>query len=203
MKTIDELIAEVLQREGGFVDDPDDPGGATNFGVTIHTLKTLGIDINGDGAVDRADVKGLDDERAAEILKENYFRRPGIWRLPEDLQPSVFDMYVNAGSNAIRILQSLVCKFGVNVAVDGALGPKSAEAVEKIHQSAGSYLADAYAIERRNYYYSLADRRPPMRKYACTRDGGKGGWIKRAEAYMSARFQFSAQEHARRVSEWG
>ena len=52
MKTVRELAAEIVAREGGFVDDPDDPGGATNHGVTIHSLRRLGIDITGDGRVD-------------------------------------------------------------------------------------------------------------------------------------------------------
>ena len=39
MKTVRELAAEIVAREGGFVDDPDDPGGATNHGVTIHSLR--------------------------------------------------------------------------------------------------------------------------------------------------------------------
>jgi len=63
-------------------------------------------------------------------------------------------------------------------------------------------LADAYGIERRNYYYRLADKRVRSRKFARRRDGGKGGWIKRAEEFISPRFHLSEAEHKRRVSKW-
>ena len=41
MHDIEEMTAEIVRREGGFVNDPDDPGGATKYGVTIHTLRAL------------------------------------------------------------------------------------------------------------------------------------------------------------------
>ncbi|MEL6424855.1 MAG: glycosyl hydrolase 108 family protein, partial [Pseudomonadota bacterium] len=59
MVSVTEVTAEILRREGGFVDDPDDPGGATKHGVTVHTMRRLGLDLNGDGGVDRADVRLL------------------------------------------------------------------------------------------------------------------------------------------------
>ena len=43
MQTVTEIANDIVDREGGFVDDPDDPGGATNFGVTIHTMRRLGF----------------------------------------------------------------------------------------------------------------------------------------------------------------
>ncbi len=41
MSSVQDLAAEIVAREGGFVNDPADPGGATNFGVTIHTMLAL------------------------------------------------------------------------------------------------------------------------------------------------------------------
>ena len=43
MKSVDQIAAEIVAREGGFVNDPSDPGGATNHGVTIGTMKRLEI----------------------------------------------------------------------------------------------------------------------------------------------------------------
>ena len=43
------MACAIVAREGGYVNDPDDPGGATKHGVTIHTLRRLGIDLDGDG----------------------------------------------------------------------------------------------------------------------------------------------------------
>jgi lysozyme family protein len=106
--SIDTITNGIIQREGGFVNDPDDPGGATNFGVTIGTMRSLGVDINNDGTVDTEDVKLMTAERAGEIFKKEFFVRPGIDKLPPELQATVFDMQVNSGGNAIKILQRVL-----------------------------------------------------------------------------------------------
>lgn len=202
MKSVTEIADEIIAREGGYVNDLDDPGGATNFGVTIHTMRRLGLDLTGDGKVTPADVKKLNRTQARDIFVRHYFQRPQIEALPEALQASVFDMYVNAGANAVRILQRLLNDMGHNLVVDGMIGPQTSAAAQAAFEAAPDYLADAYGIARRNYYYRLADQRPRSRKYARRRDGGKGGWIKRAEEFISPRFHLSADEHQARVSAW-
>ncbi len=197
-----EIALDIVAREGGYVNDPDDPGGATNHGVTIHTLRRLGLDLTQDGRVDVDDVKALTREQTVDIFMTHYYRGPGIAGLPESLQASVFDMYVNAGANAVRILQTLVTEMGFDIAIDGEIGPQTLRATHEAYEAAPNHLVDAYGIARRNYYYRLGDRRPASRKYARARDGGKGGWIKRAEAFISERFHMSEAEHRARVSEW-
>ena len=203
MKTVRQIAEEIVAREGGFVDDPDDPGGATNHGVTIHTMRRLGLDLTQDGRVDTADVRALTRAQAVDIYIRHYFEAPGLGRLPDCLQASVFDMHVNAGNQAVRLLQRLLARMGYGTTVDGVLGPQT---VAHAHQAAArdaALLADAYGIERREYYYRLADGRPASRKYARRRDGGKGGWITRAEEFISTRFHLSEAEHRRRVAAWG
>lgn len=202
MKSVQEIAEEIVAREGGFVNDPDDPGGATKYGVTIATMRRLGLDLTGDGEVSVEDVRRLSRIQARDIFVEHYFRRPGIDRLPEAIQASVFDMYVNAGANAIRILQRLLRKMGWMVAVDGVVGPETTAAAQAAYQAARKHFANAYGIERRNYYYRLADRRPASRKYARRRDGGKGGWIRRAEEFIDPKYHLSEAEHAARVAAW-
>ncbi|KPN63284.1 Predicted Peptidoglycan domain-containing protein [Aliiroseovarius crassostreae] len=203
MKSVEEIADEIIAREGGYVNDPDDPGGATKYGVTLNTMRGLGIDLTGDGKITSQDVKALTRDQAREIFVRHYFHRPRIADLPAPLQPSVFDMYVNAGGSAVRILQRLVGKMGYAVAVDGVLGPRSLRAVRLAMAAAPDHLADAYGIERRNYYYRLADQRPKSRKYARRRDGGKGGWITRAEEFISEKYHLSNLEHRERVEKWG
>jgi len=202
MQTVDQLARAIVVREGGYVNDPDDPGGPTNYGVTIHTMRRLGLDLDGDGDVDAIDVQRLSIEQAVNIFKSHYYERPRINLLPADIQASVFDMYVNAGGNAVKILQRLLGEFGENVAVDGALGPKTAAAVKRAYDKAPAFFVDAYGIARRNYYYALADRRPASRKYARRKDGGKGGWIIRAEEFISARYDLTDRQHKERTSAW-
>jgi lysozyme family protein len=203
MKDVQTLAREIVAREGGYVNDPDDPGGATKYGVTLATLQRLGRDLDRDGKVTARDVQRLTEAEAAEIFLEHYYRRPRIALLPASVQASVFDMYVNAGSNAVRILQQLLCDMGQPVTVDGVIGPQTVGAARAAEAKAPAFLADAYGIARRNYYYALADRRPSSRKYARRRDGGKGGWITRAEEFISPRYHLTEAEHRARVSAWG
>lgn len=202
MQTPHLIATQIVAREGGYVNDPDDPGGATKYGVTIHTMRRLGLDLNSDGRVDARDVQVLPREKAVEIYLEHYFKRPRIAELPAVLQPSVFDMYVNAGTQAVKILQRLCNEMRIETAVDGVIGPRTLAAAARAAASAPDHIADAYGIARRNYYYALADSRTSSRKYARKRDGGKGGWIARAEEFITPRFHLSAAEHTARVAAW-
>lgn len=202
MLSIQSIADAILTREGGFVDDPADPGGATNFGVTIHTMRRLGLDLTGDGQIDTADVRVLDRAQARRIFIHHYFNEPRIGWLPSGLQASVFDMNVNAGLWSVRLLQRLCSEMGFRTAEDGVIGPRTRQQVSAAHAAAPDHLVDAYGITRRNYYYRLADRRPASRKYARRRDGGKGGWITRAEEFISPRYHLSQTEHAERTAAW-
>ena len=202
MQTVTEIAQEIVAREGGYVNDPDDPGGATNYGVTVHTMRRLGLDLTKDGVVDANDVRVLTRAHAISIFVEHYFRGPRIDQLPVSLQASVFDMYVNAGANAVKILQRLLVEMRIDVVVDGVIGSKTIRATKEAMAAAPDHLVDAYGIARRNYYYDLADRRPASRKYARRRNGGKGGWIRRAEEFISSRYHLTEAQHKARVAQW-
>lgn len=202
MLSVRTIAEEIVAREGGYVNDPDDPGGATNYGVTIHTMRELGLDLDRDGDVDPADVRALPRARAVEIFVDRYYRRTRIADLPEVLQPSVFDMNVNSGANAIRILQRLLREMGQRVSVDGTIGPLTATAAAAAAAAAPAHIADAYGIARRNWYYALADGKPALRKFARRRDGGKGGWIVRAEEFITPRHCLTEAQHRARTSAW-
>jgi lysozyme family protein len=202
MYSVRQIATEIVVREGGFVNDPDDPGGATNFGVTIHTMRSLGLDLDGDGLVGVSDVRALTRDQAIDIFIRHYFDKPRIGELPEGLHPTVFDMYVNAGGNAVRILQRLLCDMGHHIAVDGALGPQSIAAAHNAYAVGPSEMVNAYGIARRNYYFRIADARSTSRKFARTKSGGKGGWIKRAEEFIAARYHMTDQDFQKRVAQW-
>ncbi len=202
MQDVRQIADEIVAREGGFVDDPDDPGGATKHGVTIGTLRRLGLDLDGDGDVDVGDVRRVTPAIARQVFLRHYYHGPGIDRLPEPLRASVFDMYVNAGTHAVRILQRLLNEMGEALEVDGRIGPLTRAAAARCMAAAPGHLADAYGIARRTYYYGLADARPQLRKFARRRDGGKGGWIVRAEEFTSARYHLTRAQHDRRVAAW-
>ena len=202
MQTIEHITAAIISREGGYVNDPDDPGGPTKYGVTLATAQQHSLDKDGDGRVTAEDVKRLTTTDAEHIFIHSYFRKPKIDKLPKALHATVFDMQVNAGANAIKILQRLLGEFNQTVSVDGALGPQSIGATKATHKSAGLLFVDAYGIARRNYYLALGDAKPGLRKFARTRAGGKGGWIIRAEEFISLRFHLSDADFRKRVAQW-
>ena len=202
-KTVRDIAKGIVLREGGFVNDPDDLGGATNFGVTIHTMRRLGLDLDGDGDVNIEDVKALQRDQAVDLFIEHYFVAPGLVALPELLQASVFDMYVNAGSSAVKILQRLLRDMGYVLSVDGIVGPQTLAAAHDAALRAPQSFVDAYGIARRNYYFRIADRRIESRKFARTRAGGKGGWIRRAEEFIRPEFHLTEAEFQERTKQWG
>lgn len=202
MHSVRQMASQIVAREGGYVDDPDDPGGATNHGVTIHTMRQLGLDLTGDGQITPADVRALSRDRAINIYMDRYFHDPRIAELPEVLWETVFDMQVNAGTNAVKILQRLLTRMGFPLDDDGRIGPATIQAAHDAAKVAPDHLADAYGIARRNYYFALADRRPASRKYARTRAGGKGGWITRAEHFIAPRYHLTERQFRERTSAW-
>lgn len=202
MQTVNDLARAIVMREGGYVDDPADPGGATNHGVTLATLRRLGMDLDGDGQVTAADVARLGADQAVAIFVQDYYRAPRLDQLPQALQPSVFDMQVNAGAMAIRLLQRLAGRMGFACTVDGLVGPQTAEAVRKAADAAPDHIVDAYGIARRNYYYALGDAHPALRKFARRSDGGKGGWILRAEEFIAPAYHLTDAQHRERTASW-
>ncbi len=205
MKSVRQIAEDIVAREGGFVNDPDDPGGATNHGVTIGTMRALRRDIDHDGDVDVADVKGLTRLEAVEIFIRHYFDRPGIARLPAEVQPAVFDMYVNAGANAVRLLQRMLAAKGHTCTADGVIGPQTSAAARRMASTPNATpgaLNLAYGSARRDYYYALGDARPASRKYASTKAGGKGGWITRAEAFLPQTHWLTQDQHSTRTARW-
>ena len=199
MPNVRQIAQEIVAREGGYVNDPADTGGPTQYGVTLGTLRALARDVNADGVVNVADVRALSAAQAVEIFLTRYFDRPGLCLLPAVLQASVFDMYVNAGPMAIKLLQRVLNAQGHKLRCDGALGPATLAAVQACDAKA---LADLYGVARRDFYYQLADARPASRKYALRRDGGKGGWITRAEDFISPALRLTQTQHQARVAAW-
>lgn len=87
----------VHEVEAGLVDDPKDPGGITNFGVSLRFLRGAGIDIDGDGEIDREDILKLTPEKAQAIYDAHFWKPAGCDALPDALSLAVYDCAVNQG----------------------------------------------------------------------------------------------------------
>lgn len=108
-------IAEVLRHEGGYVNDPQDPGGETNFGISKRSYPDV-------------DIKRLTEDQARAIYRRDYWPKVSGDQLPAGVDLAMFDYGVNSGpGTAIRDLQRCL-----GVAVDGVIGPRTLEAVGKM-----------------------------------------------------------------------
>ena len=204
MKSPQDIAEEIVETEGGYVNDPDDPGGPTKFGITLAKAREWGLDLDGDGDVDKDDVRIIPHELAVEKFLDCFFYKRRIDWLPAELRANAFDFSVHAGVNSIRTLQRLCARIVVSpIKPDGMIGPMTRSLVQEAADKIGEEdLDDAYAVERRRFYYALGDRRPQSRKYCRRKNGGKGGWITRAESFMSREYWLSRQQHDARVRGW-
>lgn len=121
MTPFDTAVAFTLREEGGFTDDPRDPGGATNLGITLATLTHWrGCPATAD------DVRHLTVTEADAIYQALYWHAMRCDLLPISIALMVFDFGVNAGpSTSARELQA-----SVGVTVDGVIGPVTALAAK-------------------------------------------------------------------------
>ena len=139
----DICLDHVLRLEGGYVDHPSDPGGATNMGITHKTLARWRR-ISPWWKLDKAEVKALGRLEAARIYRASYWDRARAGSLPPGLDLALFDYAVHSGPDrAVRTLQA-----ELGAAADGQIGPLTLEAVEgRLRKGAGS-LIEAYCDRR-------------------------------------------------------
>jgi len=118
----EQCLALVLKEEGGYVNDPRDPGGRTNHGVTQKTWESyVGHPVT------ETDMMNLTIQNVAPLYKEQYWDKINGDSLPFGIDYATFDMAVNSGvTRAAKTLQQ-VC----NVAADGQIGPKTLSAIEE------------------------------------------------------------------------
>ena len=152
--TFEEIIGVVLEHEGGYVNDPKDPGGETKYGVSKR-------------AYPNEDIKNLTEEGAKDIYRRDYWERYRCAELPESLRHIYFDMCVNMGAGrATMFMQETANAKGANLKIDGGMGPMTVGAMKSVELE----RVRAYRVK---YYVTLIERKPDLAKFYF-------GWFKRS-----------------------
>lgn len=177
----DRALAHVLEMEGGFTNDPHDPGGPTNLGITLGVFAAWRkVALTSDNRAELvSDLKAIDRATVREIYLSRYWDAASCDELPAPLAFMQFDAAVNHGvGTAMRFLQE-----AVDAGVDGEIGPetRAAVAAAEITQTLETYVAI-----RKRRYRAL----PHFWRFG-------RGWLRRADATLSRARELAAEPATR------
>lgn len=155
------LIGFVLEHEGGYVNDPDDPGGETKYGVSKKSYP-------------HADIASLTIEQAKDIYYEDWWLPLKCPQIHDDkVAQKYLDTCVNTGKGTgTKILQRALQMIGYRITVDGAIGPKTLAAVNAADPQA---LLVAMRQQQKAHYEQLIQKNPKLEKF-------RRGWMARANS---------------------
>lgn len=185
MSDFNEAIPIVLRHEGGFVNNPADPGGATNHGISLRYLRTLltaepqlltGLGLTSLNQVDVSFIQNLSTAQAQAIYYQDWWQKYQYGGISDQaLANKVFDLAVNMGaSRAAQLLQQACCtNAGYNcVNIDGMLGPHTFAYLNQLGASQTGQLITEFCTLAANYYRSLALEHPATAQFL-------SGWLNR------------------------
>lgn len=141
MEHFSEIIPIVLRHEGGYVNDPLDKGGETNYGISKRSYPN-------------EDIKRMTPERATEIYRRDFWVPAQCSSMPPAIRGIHFDTAVNCGlTRAAKILQA-----AAGVTVDGLIGPVTLRGAQHV-------TLQMYAAERLAWYDRIITADPSQAKY--------------------------------------
>ena len=158
-------LQNVLKSEGGWSDNPSDPGGATMKGITLEVYRAWKRNPH----ITKEELKAIPDVDVHNLYKQNYWDKCRCDDLPAGVDYAVFDASVNMGvGRAAKLIQE-----AVGVVADGIIGNGTIEAINKTNPRS---ILENFSVEKQNFYKSL----PTFETF------GKG-WLNRvAEVKTSA-----------------
>ena len=158
------LMPLLLKWEGGYVNDPDDLGGATNKGVTLCTFRQF---YGNDKTVD--DLKRITDEQWLHIFKTGYWDMCKADLIHnQSMANLIVDFCYNSGNHAIKILQKLL-----GVSADGVVGSIT---ITALNENCSRNFFYQYQSARLNFLEDICKSRPANRKFM-------NGWRNRVLSY--------------------
>lgn len=153
-------IPTVLQHEGGYVNNPADPGGETNFGISKRSYPNV-------------DIAGLTQAAACDIYRRDFWTPLLLDSVnSQDVATKILDTCVNLGlGGGVKYLQRALVSSGTLVAVDGQMGPATLAAVNAADPN---QLLTAYRNVLVSFYEGLVAQKPQDSPF-------EAGWLNRAE----------------------
>ena len=154
MANFDIAVQKTINTEGGYINDPDDPGGETKYGISKR-------------AFPNEDIKNLTIERAKELYQIHYWRLiKGDEIKSQLIAETIFDFAVNAGvATAVRLIQR-----GAMIKDDGVIGKQTLEFINT--QEEADFVV-GYCVLKIQRYIDICEKNPTQKKYFF-------GWVKRA-----------------------
>jgi len=184
-------VNHVLEVEGGLVNNKHDPGGITNYGISLRFLSKLPDlegDVDRDGDVDADDIKAMSRTDSKKYYRKNWWEKYKYKNIENaGVAIKVLDMSVNmGGKQAHKLIQRSLRAVGVEVNDDGVLGKISFAA---INQTTPQYFIPAMRCTQAGFYYALVMRNAALRKAGIKKADGEEyedfsvflkGWLNRA-----------------------
>ena len=182
INNFEKAIQTILKHEGGYVDNKMDPGGATNFGISLRFLKDFvtkkpeefsRFDVNHDGNIDYVDIKNLPQGEAINLYKQAFWDKNNYDKITDfSIAEKIFDLAVNmGGAQANKLLQRAIrAVTGIKLVEDGILGTKS---FAQINSADPNSLLAALKSEAAGFYRTLVRVDPNLQ-------GFLDGWLNRS-----------------------
>lgn len=163
MASFDAYVPILAKWEGGFVDNPNDPGGATNKGVTLSTYRQY---FGADKTVH--DLKNISELEWRVIMRTYWNKALANFISNQSIANIVVDFYINAGTKGLKAVQNAI---GCNA--DGVVGKRTLAALNAEPQDC---VFCKIRKSRIDYYMSLADNNPKMKTFL-------KGWVNRTNSF--------------------
>lgn len=178
MDRFEKFLDYIFEVEGGFTDDENDRGGATNFGITEEEARRNGY--NGS-------MKNLTQDFAKKILEKGYYLKHHLNEVKNDkVALSICDWSFNSGRWATKKAQvTLNSYFGYDLVVDGIFGSKTIKALNEVEEQGKSeeFLKNYHNLQRK-FYHSIVECNPTQQDFLT-------GWLNRVdrkEKYLKEMF---------------
>ena len=178
------LVPFILSKEGGYVNDKDDSGGATNFGITLATWRKVGYDKNGDGVINKEDIKLLTEDDFHRVFKRNYWDACKADLInDQSVANMLVDFAYNSGvARVSKFIQKIVC-----VTADGIIGSKTIQAINNYPRGQRQLFA-TLRQRRINYLNGIVIANPTQKKFY-------NGWMNRVNAIGYGTLTYKGKEH--------